>query len=646
MSRLLRCVARAVIKNAGKFLFSLVPGGAVLYDIAYMSYMEYHRDQHAEGLRAEILAMARVQPLQFQAEVQAVVGEVAGLEPKEVQEQLAGYLSQMPASIRRSLRRFSDPAGATVPAEFKINHAEDLLPLLPSRPPRFRLGQRPIAGLAWELVELLGSGGFGEVWLARHATMKSRKPVALKFCLDPAAAKVLRNEAGLLDQLQQHGHHPGIVPLQEVYLDNDPPCLQYEYVAGGDLAGLLKEWARPGQSSPAMATRLFQQLVKAVAFAHRARPPIVHCDLKPTNVLLERLSEEMIRLRITDFGIGGLAAQQVLDQSRDREASRQELLTDAVRGAYTPLYASPEQKRRRRGEPADPRDDVHALGVIWYQLLSADLSLDRIPPDWRDVLVERGVATPQLELLARCIASKAEKRPANAVELEQQLAAFETRSAPVSLSAQQLTGTIAPVAKRVPVSAGALTPTDSQLAVGYRKAAEQGDADAQCHIGWMYDKGLGVPQSDVEAARWYRQAAEQGNVVAQFNLGWMCRNGRGVPQSDVEAVAWYRRAAEQGNAAAQFNLGWMCCQGKGVARNDAEAAAWWRKAAEQGDADSQCNLGWLYDKGRGVPQSDAEAARWYRQAADQGHAHAQRRLAEMACLPVSLLLTQEVPKKE
>src|SRR5262249_30881795 len=267
------------------------------------------------------------------------------------------------------------------------------------------------------------------------------------------------------DHLQQHGQHPGIVPLQEVYLENDPPCLQYEYVAGGDLAGLLREWAATeGQSSPMQATLLFGQIVKAVAFSHSARPPLVHCDLKPANVLLERLSEEMIRLRITDFGIGGLAAQQVLEQSRDRGASRQELLTDAVRGAYTPLYASPEQKRRRRGEPADPRDDVHALGVIWYQLLSADLFLDRIPPDWRQALADRSVPAPQIDLIARCMASKPEKRPANALELEQQLAAFEPRPARASPSSQQLAGTIAPAPKRVPISAGGATPTDSQLA--------------------------------------------------------------------------------------------------------------------------------------------------------------------------------------
>ena len=73
----------------------------------------------------------------------------------------------------------------------------------------------------------------------------------------------------------------------------------------------------------------------------------------------------------------------------------------------------------------------------------------------------------------------------------------------------------------------------------YRMASEQGNAAAQSNLGFMYDSGRGVPQSDTEAVFWYRKAAEQGHVFAQSNLGTMCVNGRGTPQSDTEAVKWY-----------------------------------------------------------------------------------------------------------
>lgn len=69
-------------------------------------------------------------------------------------------------------------------------------------------------------------------------------------------------------------------------------------------------------------------------------------------------------------------------------------------------------------------------------------------------------------------------------------------------------------------------------------AAEQGNAAAQSNLGFMYDNGRGVPQSDTEAVFWYRKAAEQGYVFAQSNLGFMCSNGRGTPQNDTEAVKW------------------------------------------------------------------------------------------------------------
>jgi serine/threonine protein kinase len=428
--RLLQCLARAAAKNGVRFLASFVPGGAAVYDIAADALEHYRLDQHEGALRAEVQALAQAPPEQVRREVEgAVKAEAAGQSP-EVREALTDYLGQVPDAIRRSLRRPSDATGTTLPPDLALRWPEDLARLLPPRRPRFKRGDCPLPGVDWELEELVGVGGFGEVWKARHTHLKSKPPVALKFCLDASAVAALRNEAGVLDRVMQHGRHPGIVPLLHTYLSADPPCLEYEFIAGGDLAGLIREQHGKGKMALGMPNRLFQRLAEIVAFAHRADPPIVHGDLKPANVLVRRGIDNKVALRVTDFGIGGVAASQAAREKIQPTRSRQELLTEAVRGAYTPLYASPEQMARHKGEPADPRDDVHALGVIWYQLLTGDLGMMSIPSDWREQLTERGLGENLTRLLAGCLAPRAEKRPASAAVVASQLAALLGDEAP------------------------------------------------------------------------------------------------------------------------------------------------------------------------------------------------------------------------
>lgn len=128
-------------------------------------------------------------------------------------------------------------------------------------------------------------------------------PVALKFCTNPEAAKTLRFEAA------------------------DPPCLEFEFVAGGDLTGLIKDWHRsPGACSIKAVNEVMTQLAGIVGFAHRLDPPVVHGDLKPANILLQRGANGSIQLKVADFGIGGIAASQDLE-----EAASSHLAPDADR---------------------------------------------------------------------------------------------------------------------------------------------------------------------------------------------------------------------------------------------------------------------------------------------------------------------------
>jgi hypothetical protein len=420
---LLRCVAEGLLRAPSGPDGNLMADGVLA--AARTAWAAWGEARAEPVRRAELRALAEAPAEVVRARASEIAASVAADQPEPVRQKLALYLGQVATLLRRTVPGPTGPA-ATAPRE-----AEDLLPLLPAGLPRFRPGDRPLPGVDWELEDLLGAGGFGEVWKARNPHFPGIPPVALKFCLDARSRdRLLRHEAAVLDRVMRHGKHPGLVALLHTYLSAEPPCLEYEYVAGGDLTGLIREWHdRPRQGLAEQAARLMLDLAEIVGYAHRLEPPIVHRDLKPANILVQRAGDGRTALRITDFGIGGLAAGRVIEQARHSTRSGQFQAT-ALRGAHTPLYASPQQKR---GEPPDPRDDVHALGVIWYQLLTGDPSAGRPGGTrWPRRLGQRGVTPAMIELLGACVEDAADDRPADAAVLAAELAALlgEHRPAP------------------------------------------------------------------------------------------------------------------------------------------------------------------------------------------------------------------------
>jgi len=388
--------------------------GALLADslaeIAENVWNEWAKGRQEKELKAEIEALLQSSPEAVRGEVNQIVEELAGNSPEKVKRALHGYLCRVPESIRQVTRRPSDLTGVTIPPCLVLRRSSDLLQLLPRKPPRFQPGDRPIASVDWELSELLGIGGFGEVWKAHHTHFKTHPPVALKFCLDPAAReRLLKHEAALCIRVQQQVKHPGIVQLQQTFLSADPPCLQYEYINGGDLAGLITDWHALGGPRPhQMAVKLILHLSQTVGFTHRLDPPIVHRDLKPANILLQKTTDGTA-IKVADYGIGGIATSS---GGEPADAKRGSLLnlTDSVRGAFSDLYASPEQMR---GQPPDPRDDVHAIGVIWYQMLTGDLTSGRPSGSaWKRKLESEGMSKEMTNLLESCFEAR-DDRPAD-----------------------------------------------------------------------------------------------------------------------------------------------------------------------------------------------------------------------------------------
>ena len=124
----------------------------------------------------------------------------------------------------------------------------------------------------------------------------------------------------------------------------------------------------------------------------------------------------------------------------------------------------------------------------------------------------------------------------------------------------------------------------------YRKAAEQGNKEAQSFVGQCYVLGLGVKKDYKQAIYWFRKAAEQGDKDVQYILGHCYYTGDGVKKDYKQAVYWFRKAAEQGVARAQSVLGDCYAKGYGMKKDSKQAVYWWGKAAKQGDKNAQTNL--------------------------------------------------------
>ena len=431
---ILKVVGKALVLRGGKFLLNAVSGGVLgeAVEVVQYAWEEWQKETGTEEARqASLQALAQAPIQEVRSHAAEVVQEVAADQPEAVRQNLVNYLTHVPATVRRSLRRASDPSGTTIPAGLVLRKADDLLALLPPRLPRFKEGDFPIANVDLELVELLGVGGFGEVWKARNPYQQNDPPVALKFCIDADAASSLRHEAALLDRVKSQGTHPGIVRLLRTYLRADPPCLEYEYVAGGDLGGVIQELHRTaGGVRPDKAAKLMLRLAEVVGFAHRLDPPIVHRDLKPANVLVQKKDKGIV-LKVADFGIGGVAVGKAVAESRG-DSTKALLAATVARGSYTALYASPQQMA---GLPADPRDDVYALGVIWHQLLTGDLSKGRPGGSrWKERLTEKGLPATMVRLLEDCFEDDPEDRPKDAADLAVRLSGLLT-PAPATIAA-------------------------------------------------------------------------------------------------------------------------------------------------------------------------------------------------------------------
>ncbi|MFO1078590.1 MAG: serine/threonine-protein kinase [Planctomycetota bacterium] len=279
----------------------------------------------------------------------------------------------------------------------------DACPHCAQRPVPERIG-------SYCLERLIAAGGMGEVYFARHEDLGT--PVALKLLPPPVAEDVaaLRERFAREARLQSSIDHPGVVRVFACDVHGDRPYLVLEFVHGRSLRELLREGPLPVRE----AARIAAAVADVLAAAH-ARG-VLHRDIKPENVL--RGDDGAVR--VLDFGIA---------RARDGEAP----VTRTGEIVGTPQYMAPEQLLLA-GDEVDERCDVHALGVLAFELLTGQ------PPfqganvfavlKLVESLVPRPVSAQRPEVpaavdgvVARALAKDREARYASAAEFGRELAA-------------------------------------------------------------------------------------------------------------------------------------------------------------------------------------------------------------------------------
>ncbi len=252
-----------------------------------------------------------------------------------------------------------------------------------------------------------GASQNGNVWLARHA--KTDELRVFKFAARGNDLKILKREVALWRTLSATlGPNDHFVKILDWDFKAPPFFLECQY-GGDDLAHWAGQEDRLRRMSLEDRLLLFQQVVDAVAAAHSAG--VLHKDLKPANILIEARDDGSWRLRVADFGSGGLLDTTRLDTlgiSHLGMAPADLAATELTAG--TLIYFAPEVVA---GSPPTTQSDVFALGLMLYQVAIADFRRP-LAPGWEQDIAD--------SLLREDIAAAMESSPSRRIPTGAELA--------------------------------------------------------------------------------------------------------------------------------------------------------------------------------------------------------------------------------
>lgn len=159
----------------------------------------------------------------------------------------------------------------------------------------------------------------------------------------------------------------------------------------------------------------------------------------------------------------------------------------------------------------------------------------------------------------------------------------------------------------------------------WKGLADNGEAEAQNNLGYLYQYGYGAKQSYTRAIRYYTLAADQGLAEAHHNLGMLYFNGYGSPQNYDQAKRAFLKAAEKELSASEYMLGLIYYQGLGLMQNYWRAKNYFVRAAKNGNVMGQFMLSYMLQVGEGHPDREPEPLKafiWSSIAIENGYSEA------------------------
>jgi serine/threonine protein kinase len=252
----------------------------------------------------------------------------------------------------------------------------------------------------YEVMGELGSGGMGNVFLARDPYMKREvaiKVLPYQFASQELFKEYFQREAEIIASLE----HPSIVPVYDYGMHGNQPFIVMRYMAGGSLQDRLESTPMKPRQLP----EIIEPIAEGLDAAHSQN--IIHRDVKPPNILFDASN----KAQLADFGLA-----KSFEQS-----------TGKTVGMFigTPAYMSPEQVRN---EHLDGRSDIYALGVVLYCALAGEVPYNKgsvlatatahVTDPIPSILDIRPDLEPSwAEVIAKAMAKKRQERYAKAMDL-------------------------------------------------------------------------------------------------------------------------------------------------------------------------------------------------------------------------------------